>query len=241
LSLFDNLNAVLFDLGGTLIEFENQPWDGLERMGMRAAFDALNLESKIEVSASSFADGYVEFHKKKWIEIKKDNVEQSIESLCGEYLRGLGYDPGAGIREFVETFYRPISEQLRLIDGALELLTEVRARGLKIGLVSNSPFEGDQHRSEMSRFGILEYFDYTVFSSDFGMRKPNRSIFMDCVGKLGVAPSRSVHIGDRPTEDTIGAQACGIETVLIRRHDRVLPETIKPDYIVDRLEEILEL
>lgn len=241
MGLFDSKRAVIFDLGGTLIEFENEPWDKLERNGMKTCHRFL-VEHGFDIpSANEFADLFVDYRAKKWEEIKKDNVEVLFHKLCAEFIANYSIDLGDAIHEFVKVFYSSVTEQLQLKDGSLEALEFVKGRMLKIGLVSNSPFPADWHREEMKRFGIYKYFDYTLFSSEFGMRKPDAAMFSDCLSFLGVEPREAIHIGDRPTEDIAGAQAAGIRSVLVRREDRHLPEHIKPDFTIDNLRELLSM
>jgi putative hydrolase of the HAD superfamily len=241
MSVFDNRRALLLDLGGTLIEFEGQPWDELERRSMKLAHRFLLERGFSLPEADALADEFVSFHTSKWPDIGRTQIELSFDDICNEFLCTKGVRLEEDLRAFTEAFYAPISEQLRPIEGGIELISAAKERGLMVGLVSNSPFPGDWHRREMDRFGLLSSFDYTVFSSEFGMRKPHASIFMECLSKLGVEAKDAIHVGDRPAEDIAGAQSVGAAAILIRRPDRKLTDDIKPDYIVDRLKDILNL
>jgi len=241
MSLFDKKSALLLDLGGTLIEFEAEPWVELERRSMRLAYGFLAERGFELPNPDTFADEFIDFHTSKWPQIKEDNIEVSFDSICDEFLIGRGIQLDGDIRLFTEVFYAPISKQLQPISGGKDLLAMAGENNLKIGLVSNSPFPGEWHRREMERFGLLNSFDCTIFSSEFGMRKPHASIFEECLKQLEVEPGNAVHVGDRPLEDITGAQGAGITGVLLRRPDRDLPGNIKPDFIVDSLKDILNL
>ena len=241
MSIFEDKKALLLDLGGTLIEFESEPWVELERRSMILAHKFL-VERGLKVpDVDTLADEFVEFHTAKWPKIKEDNVELSFDSICDEFLIGKGIRLDGDIRLFTEVFYKPITDQLEPIAGGKELLDMAKNRNMKIGLVSNSPFPGEWHREEMKRFELLHSFDYTVFSSEFGKRKPDISIFKECLTHLGIDAGDAVHVGDRPIEDIGGAQAAGVTAILLRRPDRGLPGNIKPDFTVDSLKEILDL
>ena len=73
MSIFDNKRAILFDLGGTLIEFENEPWENLERIGMKRCHSTLQHYGFDIPDADDFAEIFVEFHTDKWKEIKQDS------------------------------------------------------------------------------------------------------------------------------------------------------------------------
>jgi len=241
MSLFDGKRAVLFDLGGTLIEFENEPWDELERKGMRKCHELLNRNGYDVPSADEFANLFVEYHAQKWKEIMKDNKEVPFHRLVAEFLDRYDIGLGENISEFVRTFYSPITEQLHRRKGAIQALEFVKTRELKIGLVSNSPFPADWHRDEMRRFEIYDYFDCTVFSSELGIRKPEPSIFRECLGKLGVAVGEAIHIGDRAIEDIAGAKSLGIASVLVSHANRDVPPGIRPDRTIRDLRELPSL
>jgi HAD superfamily hydrolase (TIGR01549 family) len=240
MSIFDNKRAALFDLGGTLIEFETRPWEELERDAMARCHSFLSDRGFDIPSAEELAGDFTLFHAAKRLEIKTHNREVVFDLRCAEFLSGYSIDLGSMIAEFSRRFYEPISEQLKSIDGNADLLRFVKKKGMRIGLVSNSPFPASWHRDEMKRFGILEFFDYTVFSSDIGLRKPHHAIFRECLKALGASAQDAVHIGDRPTEDVAGANGMGITSVLIRRADRTLPDGVKPSLIVDDLRDLMD-
>ncbi len=240
MSILDGKRAVLFDLGGTLIEFEGKkPWSGLELDGMKKCHAYLTQLGFDLPNADDFAARFAQHHNEIWRDIAQHHREVMYDRRLNGFLSRFAVDLGDHIERLMQEFYTVVSVQLVPIDGSVEALTTVAKRGFKIGLVSNSPFPAEWHRSEMKKFGLYDYFDYSVFSSEFGMRKPDPSIFKDCLDNLGVAPSETVHVGDRPTEDIVGANGLGITSVLIRRNDRKLPSTIKPDYIIDSVTELI--
>jgi putative hydrolase of the HAD superfamily len=239
MSLFDDKRAVIFDLGGTLIEFESEQWDELERKGMRNCYEFLSRNGFDLPDAEEMAERFVEYHQQKWKVIQKDHKEVTFDRLGSEFLSRYDIDLGDAISDFVRAFYAPISELVHRIDGTIETLEFVKASGLKIGLVSNTGFPAEWHRDEMRRFEIYDYFDYTVFSSEFGIRKPDPSMFRDCLGKLGVNAGEAVHVGDRPYEDISGAKNMGITSVLLRRPDREMLSQFKPDIVIDNLKELV--
>jgi FMN phosphatase YigB (HAD superfamily) len=241
MSLFDNKHAILFDLGGTLIEFESEQWDELERKGIRSCHEVLSRIGFDLPEVEEMAHQFVEYHRQKWEEIQKDHREVTFDRLGAEFLSRYDIDLGDAASDFVRAFYAPISELVHRRDGAKETLEFMKAGGLKIGLVSNTGFPAEWHRDEMRRFEIYDFFDYTVFSSEFGIRKPDPSMFRDCLDKLGVKAGEAVHVGDRPYEDISGAKSVGITSVLVRRPDREMSSEFKPDIMIDSLIELVSL
>jgi HAD superfamily hydrolase (TIGR01509 family) len=90
------------------------------------------------------------------------------------------------------------------VAGALQAL---RARGLRLGLISNT------HRclaSFQSHFDLDHLVSVAVSSSDHGFMKPHPSIFRAALELMGVAPGEAVMVGDTTcsARGTRGCTAC---------------------------------
>jgi HAD superfamily hydrolase (TIGR01662 family) len=90
-------------------------------------------------------------------------------------------------------------------------LERARARGVRLGIVSNS--EG---LSELlAELGIAHLFEVVVDSHHEGVRKPDPEIFQRALARMGVQPDACVYLGDIPDVDVGGANAAGIVGVLV--------------------------
>ncbi|MFA5845242.1 MAG: HAD-IA family hydrolase [Coriobacteriia bacterium] len=91
----------------------------------------------------------------------------------------------------------------------------LRARDLRIGIVSNwdSRLEG-----LLDGLGLSALIDVVVSSASVGLHKPDPRIFELACERMGVSPSRAVHVGDHVYSDIVGATAVGMNAVLIDRH-----------------------
>jgi HAD superfamily hydrolase (TIGR01662 family) len=99
-----------------------------------------------------------------------------------------------------------------LYDDTLPTLRKLRARGLKIGLVSNSA--RDVH--EFAVHHALE-IDAGVSSFHHGKTKPHASIFRAVLELLEVEPQEALMVGDSVDADIDGARALGMHAVLLDR------------------------
>ena len=98
--------------------------------------------------------------------------------------------------------------------GGVEVLREVRALGLPVGLVSNAGMTpGFVLREIMDGDGLLEHLDHTVFSDEVELSKPSPAIFERALEPFGVAPGEAVFVGDQPVLDVLGPQRAGLWTV----------------------------
>ena len=107
--------------------------------------------------------------------------------------------------------YRTYAEaDLVLEPGALELLDDLRARGVKVGLVSMTVARCIL--TGVARLGILDRFDAIVCGDMVERRKPAPDPYLRAAELLGVEPSACVAVEDSPTG--IGsAKAAGCYTI----------------------------
>jgi putative hydrolase of the HAD superfamily len=133
---------------------------------------------------------------------------------------------------FFEAYYHPVSEQLTLFADTAYVLQELKKKDITVGLVSNTIFPEEYHLRELKRYNLIQYFDFTVFSSTFGFRKPHQSIFEHAV-KLAALPAENlVYIGDRYVEDYTGPIGAGLGAVLKFREGREYPDPMPEEVIV---------
>lgn len=101
-----------------------------------------------------------------------------------------------------------------VVDGARDLIRELKARGLRIGLISNTGrTPGYALREILVRLAMSDSIDAMLFSNEHGHCKPQPSIFEELRRLLGVAADEMVFVGDNLYVDVHGAQRCGIRGV----------------------------
>ena len=100
-----------------------------------------------------------------------------------------------------------------------------------LGLVSNAFDPGWLLHRDLEQMGLEERLDFSVFSSEVGMRKPHPAIFERALEALEVEPERTLFVGDRLYEDVRGAAEVGMTTVqaLWFRADEH-PDGAEPDH-----------
>jgi putative hydrolase of the HAD superfamily len=121
------------------------------------------------------------------------------------------------------------------------LFAELRTRGIKVGVLSNTMWSREWHEQVFDRDGVLELIDGAVYTSEIRWTKPHPEAFRAALDAVGVDdPGRAVFAGDRPFDDVFGAQRVGMRTVLVP-HSRVPSHDVVPDATVVRLAEMLPL
>jgi putative hydrolase of the HAD superfamily len=91
-------------------------------------------------------------------------------------------------------------------------LDRVRARGVRVAIVSNS--EGMLERL-FAQLGVAKHFDTVVDSARVGVEKPDPRIFAIAIERCAATPARTLHLGDSVATDVRGAQAAGIRCALV--------------------------
>jgi beta-phosphoglucomutase-like phosphatase (HAD superfamily) len=109
----------------------------------------------------------------------------------------------------------------------------------------NARCNKDAYKTTLIDYGIEKYFDLIISSSDVGVSKPSLEIFELALNEASCTPNEAIMVGDRLDNDIIPAQIIGMKTVWIKQGYGSLGNIekleIKPDFIVDSLEELLEL
>jgi HAD superfamily hydrolase (TIGR01662 family) len=107
------------------------------------------------------------------------------------------------------------AHHFELYEDALPALAQVRARGLKIGLLSNTA--RDLH-AFVAHHGLG--VDAVLTSRAHGKTKPHETIFRRMLELLDVAAEEAAMIGDTVEDDIEGALAVGMQAVLVDRDGR---------------------
>ena len=233
--------AVLFDLGSTLIEYENSEWAELGKMGIKAAHPYLQGLFPCLPPVEIFGPRFYA-HLREILDGRDGEDEVNLYDAVTEIFQRMDIVSQDGlIEKFVDIYYKPVTDQISMIPGAVEVLEAIKESGKIIGLVSNSIFPEKFHLGEMKRFGLHKYFDFTIFSSSVGFRKPGRKIFDLALSKAGISNTEAIFIGDRFDADIAGAKNVGIKSVWRTRTGRENPDDVEPDYSIENLTDLLTI
>jgi putative hydrolase of the HAD superfamily len=107
------------------------------------------------------------------------------------------------------------AQHFDLFDDVLPVLADLRGRGLKLGLLSNTA-------RDLERFVAHHALDVdaVLTSRAHGKTKPHQAIFRRILELLGVAADEAVMVGDSIEDDIDGARAVGMRAVLLDRDGR---------------------
>jgi HAD superfamily hydrolase (TIGR01509 family) len=119
------------------------------------------------------------------------------------------------IAKLNETARRLLPEVLRehanIFPNLRETLEKLRARGLKLGIVTGSQGGSLQLLHEA---GLTDFFEVIITGGDVEKPKPDPEGLLRCLSLLGVQPGEAVYVGDTPI-DVRASQAAGMATIAV--------------------------
>jgi putative hydrolase of the HAD superfamily len=233
--------CALFDLGSTLIEYENIPWNDIYKACLKNAYNYLCDVNVTRPEWDKFYETFLEMVISVEAESYKTYQEPDIYLLFRDFLATFNLPcKQKMIDDFLGAYYIPIRENLTLIENTVEVLEFFKSNGHKLGLISNTVFPPHYHIEDMRHFRIEHFFDKMIFSSDFRCRKPHLSIFQEMLRCLDISASHSFFVGDRMDVDVIGANEAGIFSVLKFRKGRDYPDLNVADLVVYNHSELID-
>jgi len=218
--------AILFDVGGTLLNVVRDPHttaiEAIAHLGdLSAAEFAVAIQKVVEEWRA--ADG-------------RPEVEDLPETWVDHNRRALMLTGFAGnivvAAQIMEDVF--LSEGLEVYPDVVRAVTALASRGYKMGVVSNWPATLE---STLQQFGLGRFFPVIVASGTVGYAKPHPHIFRIAADRMGVDPQDVLYVGDSVEQDVMGARAAGMNVVLLDRVSR--HESYQPK--VQSLVQLLEL
>jgi putative hydrolase of the HAD superfamily len=129
-----------------------------------------------------------------------------------------------------------------VVPGALDVIRELRSRGLRLGLISNTGrTPGYALRAILDRLGL--HLDAMVFSNEHGECKPQRSIFEALRQALEVDFDEMLFVGDNLYADVHGAQQCGMAAIhfVPQQRGTAVAPPVDHDHVIEPVATIQDL
>jgi len=124
-----------------------------------------------------------------------------------------------------------------LYPGTIETLDQLFIK-YQMYIVTNG-FEEVQF-TKIENSGLNKYFRKIITSEMAGYKKPDKRFFDYAFRETGAKPEESIIIGDDPEADILGAHEIGMDQIWVK-HKPIKPETTKPTFAVNKLQEILDI
>jgi phosphoglycolate phosphatase len=148
-------------------------------------------------------------------------------------------DPDAVLRSMEQHYAETAGGSARAYDGCQEMLSVLRAKGVKLACVTNKEVRHAQRVLEAT--GVAPLFDLVVGGDSLSEKKPHRSVLRHVVRTLGVPTTRTAHLGDSAI-DVAAARNAGVAAWAVPygyNAGRPIEES-KPDRLFANLAEVAQ-
>lgn len=238
------IQAVLFDLGGTLLHYEHPPEKSFEAVGGTAlrAFLKVAMQAGVKVSDPELAGRAVaRMAAALEAKAKRTHYSNQAETVVREGLEAVGVRlPEKVFDQAMTAYYEVISAAVEPVEAdTVTVLQRLSDQGRVLGLVSNTLWAPEVHDADLARFGLLDYLPVRVYSSRAGYVKPDERIFRQALDRFDVAPAEAVFVGDKIAVDVVGPQKIGMRAILVKCPWREeASEEVTPDAVVESLDDL---
>jgi HAD superfamily hydrolase (TIGR01549 family) len=232
------ITHILFDLGNTLLYFDGN-WDqALERA--IAAMPAPLREAGLEFDEPRFQTEFCAALKAYYARRDDDLIELTTLHILRGSLAALGLPPlpDTVLQTALAAFYAVTQAHWHAEPDALPTLRLLHARGIRMGVVSNAAWDADV-QAQVDQHGLRGWLDFVLTSAAFGVRKPHPLIFQRALQHWHTAPGSALMVGDMLAADVLGAQRAGLAGVwLTRRANGRQGGGVTPDRVIGSLAEL---
>ena len=211
----DEIKAVLFDLGDTLLDFGKIHKTRMVLQGARSSHDYLR---KLRQPVGSFAGYFLRYLVRLRIRYYLSEYRgQDFDSLA--LLQEAGRKDGLTCsreqwEEVIWHWYEPLSQLAEVERDLKEALASLLARGIKLGIVSNTFVNRASLERHLEQLGLRDFFSLRLYSYELGLRKPDLRIFRAAAEQIEEAPENILFVGDRIDKDIRPALACDMKAAL---------------------------
>lgn len=202
------LDAVSFDVGGTLIEPRPSVGHIYAEVAARHGFRGIDPGTLNQ----RFRDAW---RHKVDFDYSQDSWFTLVRQTFGDRNRELP-------AEFFPAVYHRFTEPdvWHVFPDVIPTLDTLATHGIKLAIVSNWD---TRLRPLLTNLRLHSFFDAILISCEAKFAKPSPVIFELLERRLALPLHRMLHVGDHPEEDVAGARSAGLQARLIQRDATPVP------------------
>jgi len=242
MDVFRDIQAVIFDIGGTLLDFDQPETLAQLSDGIIAAYEHLDQAGSKLPSLRRYSGVLRRRALFALLAAKIRCREPDTMRLLRAAHTHLGIElDDDALHALARVVYAPTKALAHAQPQTAGALRELLARGYRLAIVSNTvaPPPGlDEHLADE---GLLKFFTARIYSCVFGVAKPNVRIFQAALAEIAMPPDRCVYVGDKPAIDVRGARRAGMRTVLRLRQGQPPAHGDQPDAVIREIPDLLDL
>lgn len=230
--------AILFDLDDTILEYDVSADRVWRSVVAELADGAAGLDTE------RFMAALVEYRDWYWGDPDRhrrgrlDLVRSRREVVSGTFDL-MGLVAPALANEIADAYSVQRELAVKPFPGAVETLASVRAKGIRMALITNGASAGQ--RGKIQRFGLEAFFDCILIEGEFGAGKPDERVYLHAIDQLDTHPSEAWMVGDNLEWEVATPQRLGIYSIWVDSRGTGLPETtnVRPDRIIPTLSALM--
>jgi HAD superfamily hydrolase (TIGR01662 family) len=210
-------DAILFDLGYTLIYFE--PIQEVIVQEVLRGFGVEHSVDEIDAAVKKVWGEY--FSEAATVDFPATEEYDALVQidLNRKLLAQLGMaSDEAAVQAFLQSieawFIRP--GVMRSYPEVVEVLSELQAQGYRLGIISNWSWN---LRDRVAQVELTDFFEIIWASAYAGCNKPHARIFDQAFEQMNLSPDRAFYVGDSYKHDVVGARNVGMDVAWLVRED----------------------
>lgn len=206
------INAVIFDLYGTLVDIETNESDPV----VYAVLSQFLTYYEIFLNPEDLAAKFQETSAAHMLERPGDFAEIDLFQVFEEILeKAWNRKVERAMVIFVARLFRSLSRyRFGLFEDTLPALKELN-RDFRLGIVSDAQWVFSEPEIRMLK--LNPFFDTIVLSSRYFVRKPDPQIYAHALKAMRLPPAQALYVGNDPQADVPGPQSLGMPVVVIDR------------------------
>lgn len=241
--ILDGIKAISFDFWNTIGRYASEAeWirqDAIRVDKFSRILNELGFKFSKDMIERTLSDVGAECEAERL----RTELEVPSREVVTRFAKRLGIKKqiAGGLTSLLQAFDEALLEVNVIAEpGAIEVLGGLKGRGYPMVLLSNTS-HGHIIRRIMDREGLSGYFDHLLFTDELGARKPNPLAFRIMLERLGTIAEETVHIGDRPELDILGAKRSHVRSILYApAGECCLDGMPKPDFCISDLKQLIE-
>lgn len=221
--------TLLFDVDDTLLDFA-----AAEKMALQMLLGGQKIEVTPEIEAL-----YKKVNSGLWAAFEEGKLsrDEVVNSRFSHFFREIGREVNGA--ELEVSYRRYLDEGHDVLDGALELITDLQGR-FDLYIVTNGVSRTQYRRLQDS--GLLPLFKGIFVSEDTGYQKPMKEFFDFVFSRIPeISLEKTLIIGDSLSSDIKGGNQAGIDTCWFNPLMKPNRTGIAPTYEIHSLAELYRI